>query len=140
MAAIVRRCPSQNLPVLLAALLGTAVPAQIALAASANVSPSSGAGGRLVTLTASGFDSEGVGYNTGFYALPNYGLIGACPVQNPANCSIQANLPAYAPGELEIEARNSAGESGITTYTVASPQFSISPGCGPAGTTVTATG
>jgi len=140
MAPIVSRYPSRNLPLLLAVLLATAFPAQVALAASANVSPSSGAGGRLVTLTSSGFDSEGVGYGTGFYALPGYGLIGACPAQSPANCSIQANLPAFYPGEFEIEAFNSIGESATATYNVASPQFSISPGCGPAGTTVTATG
>jgi len=140
MADTFHRYPGRHLPVLLAGLLGTALTGELALAASANVSPSSGAGGRLVTLTSSGFDSEGVGYNTGFYALPNFGFIGACPAQNPANCSIQVNLPAFVPGEFTIEAHNSIGETATATYTVASPQFSISPGCGPAGTTVTATG
>ena len=61
MADTFQRYPGRHLPVLLAGLLGTAFTGERALAASANVSPSSGAGGRLVTLTSAGFDSEGVG-------------------------------------------------------------------------------
>lgn len=38
-----------------------------AAAANLSVSPGSGAGGRVVQLTASGFDLEGIGVNTGFY-------------------------------------------------------------------------
>lgn len=131
---------SPSLTFLVVILLGIAAPFQMALSASANVSPSAGAGGRLVTLSASGFDQDGVGYNTGFYAVVGNGLIGVCPPESRANCSIQVNLPASFPGAFEIEARNSAGETGRTTYTVAPAQFSISPACGPAGTTVTAHG
>lgn len=139
MAAASPRSLPACLPLVLMALLAIA-PAQRALSASANVSPSSGAGGRLVTLSASGFDADGIGYNTGFYAVIGNGLIGACPAENRANCSIQVTLPATFPGEFEIEARNSAGETGRTTYTVAPAQFSINPACGPPGTTVTAHG
>jgi hypothetical protein len=111
--------------------------------ASLNVSPGSGAAGREVTLTSSGFDLDGIGYNTAFFVVVN-GVpttpLGSCPAGNRANCSIDVNLPGTATGLLTVEARNSLGETASDTYNVAKPVFSYSPMCAAPGDTVTASG
>lgn len=142
MAAASPRSPPVCPPLILMALLAAA-PAPLAFGASLNVSPSSGAAGREVMLSSSGFDLDGIGYNTGFYVLVDgvpAGLLGVCPQESRANCSIQVNLPNAAPGTQTIEARNSLGESATDTYQVAEPTFRLAPKCAAPGDTVTATG
>lgn len=140
MATAVRRFPSW----ILLGLLAAALPATEAWsAASVTMSPSSGASGREVTLTSSGFDLDGIGYNTGFFILANgvpAGLLGACPAESRANCSIQVNLPGVPSGTIEIEGNNSNGESDTAEYEVAEPIFRLAPACAAPGDTVTVAG
>lgn len=107
-------------------------------AANVSVSPGSGAGGRLVQLTSSGFDLDGIGFNTGFYV--DGASIGRCPDTSRANCSITVQVPAYTPGGHSVTATNSIGEQASTTFNVAQPHLSVSPACAPAGTEITVDG
>ncbi len=143
MAATFQRFLCRHLRVLLAGLLSTAFTGELALAASLNVSPGSGAAGREVTLTSSGFDLDGIGYNTAFFVVVNgvtTASLGSCPAESRANCSFDVNLPGGPPGTLTIEARNSIGETASDTYNVAKPEFTYSPMCAAPGDTVTASG
>ena len=111
-------------------------------AQSVSVTPSSGPGNAIVSITSSGFqpDQNNNYYNTGFYVDDGYRT--ACP--NPgdsgyANCTVMLTMPLVV-GPHTIKAANSLGQSATTTYTVGSPSLTVLPTLGPPGTSVTAVG
>jgi len=115
-----------------------------ALAANVSVSPGSGPGNKLASVSSSGFLPDAVTgtifANTGFYI--DDGFMVGCP--NPdgsawANCTVMIRMPTVV-GPHVIRAANSFGESATTTYTVVPPKLSASPAFGPPGTHVSVRG
>jgi hypothetical protein len=112
-------------------------------AANVSVTPSSGPGNALVSVTATGFlpDSQTNYYNTGFYADTN-ALIGTCFDHSGsawANCTVMARMPTSV-GPHVIDAHNSVGDKATTTYNVEAPTLAVLPAFGPAGTHITIEG
>ena len=120
-----------------------------AVAGNASVSPSSGPGYLLATVTSSGFQMYTNNYyDTSWFIDGGFTGQGCSTIEAGAdsmiaNCSLPLRMP-LALGPHTVTARNPApppqGGNADTTYTVLAPSVTIAPTCGPPGTPVTVIG